>query len=237
MRHILTFAGKDMADFGVHISGEGTWKKPAADYERVSVPGRNGDLLFSNKRFNNVEIRYACGIVKDFDTNFTSLSEFLLSHTGYQRLEDSYHPDYYRVASFGGELSPDMTRLNREGQFELTFEAKPQMYLKKGERKMVLTEETQIYNPTLFDAKPLLRVYGTGRVTIGGVTVNIKTASEYTDIDCELEDAYKDDSSVNCNGNIELSGDDFPALSPGWTKVALSGMVTKVELTPRWWRL
>lgn len=237
MRHVLTFAGKDMADFGVHISGEETWKKPAADYERVSVPGRNGDLLFYNRRFENVDIKYPCGIVRDFDTNFVSLTDFLFSHTGYQRLEDSYHPDYYRLAFYSGDISPEMTRLNREGKFNLTFNAKPQMYLKTGEQKLIITEETEIYNPCSFDARPLMRVYGTGEITIGDNTLTINTADVYTDIDCEMEDAYKDGPETNCNGNISLSEDTFPVLTPGRNKITPGTGIFRIELTPRWWRL
>lgn len=237
MKHILTFDGKNMADFGVHISGEDTWKKPAADYEQVSIPGKNGDLLFSNNRYKNVEIKYPCGIIKDFDRDFSAMADFLLSHTGYRRLEDSYHPDCFRMAYFSGELDPDMTRRNREGQFDLVFTAKPQRFLKKGEQVNTLTSNGSLYNPTPFDAKPLIRVYGTGQLGVGSVTVTIRQAAVYTDLDCELEDAYKDNASNNCNGNIGLSGGSFPVLKPGNTGISLGTGITKVEVTPRWWRL
>lgn len=236
MRHVLTFAGRNLSDFGVHISGEDTWKKPAADYERVSVPGRNGDLLFSNKRYNNVDIQYPCGITRNFDNNFTSLVDFLLSHTGYQRLEDSYHPDYYRQAFFSGELEPELTRLNREGQFNLVFTAKPQMFLKSGEQKLIVTEETEMYNPTSYTAMPLLRVYGTGKITIGDISITITKVDGYTDIDCELQDAYGR-NSVNCNGNVVLSGDSFPVFPPGRTAITPGNGIFRIEVTPRWWRL
>lgn len=237
MRHILTFAGKDLWDFGVHISGEDTWKKPSADYEAVSIPGRNGDLLFFNNRYNNVEMKYPCGIISSFDTNFSAMADFLLSHTGYQRLEDSYHPDCYRLAYFSGSLDPELTKRNREGKFDLVFTAKPQRFLKKGEQKSTLTADGSVYNPTSFDAKPLIRVYGTGQLGVGDETVTIKQAAVYTDLDCEAEDAYKDSAANNCNGNIELSGDSFPVLKAGRNGISLGSGITKVEITPRWWRL
>ena len=61
MRHILTYNGKSTLDFGVHISGEDTWKTAAPDLERTSIPGRSGDLVSFNKRYKNVEIRYHIG--------------------------------------------------------------------------------------------------------------------------------------------------------------------------------
>ena len=83
----------------------------------------------------------------------------------------------------------------------------------------------------MFEAKPLLRVYGTGSVGIGSETLTITSANQYTDIDCDLQDAFK--GTTNCNGNIRLSSGSFPVLKPGYTGVTLSG-VSRVEIIPRW---
>ncbi len=237
MRHLLTLNGKSMRDFALVISGEDSWKKPTPDVERLSIPGRNGDLVFSNHRYENVEIKYHAGITKDFDQNFTALSNYLLSLTGYQRLEDSYHPDVYRMALLESALVPETTAKNKEGQFDLIFSCKPQMFLKSGEQKVVLTGNGSIYNPTMFESKPLLRIYGTGLVGIGGETITITAADGYTDIDCDIEEAYKDTAAINCNGNIELSSDDFPVLVPGINQITLASGITKIEIVPRWWKI
>ncbi len=237
MNHIFTLKGKNMRDFALTISGEDTWKKPKADVERLSIPGRNGDLVFSNRRYENVEIVYHCGITKDFDRNFSALAEYLLSLSGYQRMEDSYHPDVYRMALLESEISPEMTVRNRAGQFDLRFSCKPQMYLKTGEQKTTLTSSGSLFNPTRFASKPLLRIYGTGQLGIGEESIKITKANSYTDIDCDLEEAYKDTAAVNCNDNIELSGDDFPALQPGKNGIRLGSGISKVEVVPRWWRI
>ena len=54
----LTFNGKNSAEFGVWISGGGTYNAPARDVEMVSVPGRNGDISYDNGRFQNVAVTY-----------------------------------------------------------------------------------------------------------------------------------------------------------------------------------
>ena len=123
----------------------------------------------------------------------------------------------------------------KDSKQALTFSCKPQQYLKSGERRQILTGSGTVYNPTLFDARPLLRIYGTGQVIIGDVTVTVTECDEYTDIDCELEDAYKD--SVNKNGCLILSGGEFPVLQPGTTGIIFGAGVTKIELIPRWWCL
>ena len=235
MSHIFIYNGRSSSDFNLVLSGEDTWKKPMPDVERMQIPGRNGDLLLSNRRYSNVEVTYHAGIRRDFDTNFTAFMNFLLKEPGYHRLEDSWHGKYYRMAVLDKEISPKMNTLNRSGTFELTFSCMPQQYLKDGERLQVLTGSGTVFNPTMYDAKPLLRIYGSGRLTVGDEQVTVTDNDSYIDLDCELEDAFRD--AVNMNQSIELSSGDFPVLPPGSTSITFGSGITRVELVPRWWCL
>lgn len=228
----LYFAGKSSEDFKCHISGSGTFLSPSRDVQSVSVPGRNGDLHLDRGRFFNVEVVYPAFITKDFRANFDALKAFLLAQRGYKRLEDSYHPEYFRRAMFKGAIEPSMTTLNRAGSFELKFDCDPRRFLKDGERTIEVDNDITLINRTEYEAKPLVRAYGTGTFTIGGTTVQIVTADGYTDIDCDLQEAYK--GTVNCNNNIILTDGKFPELITGDNEISFTGL-TKLEITPRWW--
>ena len=102
--HTFVYNGKKSQDFNLILSGEDTWKKPMADIERMQIPGRNGDLLLSNHRYSNVTITYHVGIRRGFDKSFSAFMNFLLQEPGYHRLEDSYHPEYYRKAVMNTDL-------------------------------------------------------------------------------------------------------------------------------------
>ena len=67
-QHII-IAGRDLADFGVYISGNGTYNAPARDVKSVAIPGRNGELTLDNGRFKNVTVKYPAFIVEDFGRN------------------------------------------------------------------------------------------------------------------------------------------------------------------------
>ena len=233
--HIFIYNGKSSQDFGLNISGEDVWPRSAPDLKRTSIPGRNGDLLTLNHRYSNVDITYHAGIRRHFVVSFDALMSFLLSDPGYHRLEDSYHPDHYRLAVMESAVKPKPGAFNYDGTFDLKFSCKPQMFLKSGEKIDEFTANGTIYNPTLFDAKPLLRVYGTGQAQIGSETFKITSADTYTDIDCDLEDAYK--GTANLNANLVLSSGEFPVLKPGVNGVVLGSGITKIEITPRWWCL
>lgn len=233
----LIFDGKSTKDFGVWISGSGTWGSPERDVSHISIPGRDGDLTIDNKRFHNITVTYPAFIARGFRNKFDSFRAYMVSRPGYHRLEDSYHPDEFRMAEFYKAMEPEVGTLNSSGRFDLEFYCKPQRWLKSGEKvtaETTFTGNGQVYNPTLFSAKPLLRVYGTGSVKVGSETLTITSADVYTDIDCDLMDAFK--GTTNCNGNILLSSGNFPVLKPGYTGITLYG-VTRVEITPRWFSI
>lgn len=234
MKQYFNFDGKSSRDFEVWINGGGTFNAPERDMETVQIPGRNGDLSIDNGRYKNIDIKYPAFIVEAFRTNFDGFKAWLESKQGYKVLTDTYHPEYYRLARLKEPILPEMGAFNRFGIFDIIFDCDPRRFLNTGKNIKTLTASGVIKNPTLFDALPLLRVYGTGTVTIGGVAVKINVANEYTDIDCDMQEAYK--GTTNCNNNVTLSSGEFPKLSPGNNNIYLSG-VGKVEITPRYWTI
>lgn len=228
----LTINGKSSLDFEAWITGAGTFNAPAREVETISIPGRNGDLHIDQGRYSNVIITYPAFIAQDFVKNFDALKAYLMSQLGYQELEDTYNPEYYRRARYSGTLEPEMSQLNRVGEFNITFDCDPRRFLKVGKYPITMTQNGYIRNFTQFDALPLIRCYGTGTIYINGISISIPTANGYTDIDCETEEAYK--GSTSCNGNIVLNDDKFLKLEAGENRIAMTGL-TSVEITPRWW--
>lgn len=233
MNHFLTFDGKSTEDFGVYLIGNAVYNAPGREYEKVSVPGRNGDLLIDNGRYSNLELEYNFIIYENFTLNIRGFRNFLASKNGYFRLEDTYNPSEFRLAKWSNGIELEAVRAGDIGTGVVYFDCKPQRYLKTGEKTQTFTANGTIKNPTLMDAKPLVRVYGTGDVGIGSQTIKITSADGYTDIDCELQDAFK--GSVNCNQNIQLLSGDFFVLKSGDNGITLGTGITKIEIIPRWW--
>lgn len=226
----FVFGELNTQDFNVIISGEHTFASPERDVDVVAVPGRDGTLSIDNGRFDNVSITYPCAIVHGFREYFDAFKGALLSQKGYKRLADSYDVDHFRRARFISSLDPEMTQLNRHGQFEVTFDCDPRRFLKIGDKTLTISSGGVILNPTSYNAKPLIRAYGVGSLTIGEITITVQSADVYTDIDSELQEAYK--GSVNCNSNIILDDGNFPELTPGVNNITYTG-ITQVDITPR----
>lgn len=133
MGHKLVFNGIDTSDYGIIISGAGTYATPERDITSLSVPGRNGDIHFDNGRYNNIQVTYECGISKGFESKYLPFMRQMLSAPVYSRLEDDYHLDEFRLGTFRAEMVPDVGTIMRSGKFELVFDCKPQRFLKAGE--------------------------------------------------------------------------------------------------------
>lgn len=234
-RDYFTFGDLCSRDYNILLDGSGTVGAPERDVQTVSVPGRSGDLHLDNGRWKNTSLSYRCVMIRDFERQFAAFRAKLLATRGYCRLMDTIHPEEYRLAAFLAALEPETIPYNRAGAFTLTFDCKPQRFLRAGERAIRLGSPGVLANPTCFEALPLITVYGSGagRLAVGGVTLAINSISGYLVLDSDTQNAYKGTE----NKNAAISGQDFPTLPAGDTAVSWSGGITAVEIVPRWWRL
>lgn len=240
----FTFNGINSLTKGVYVSGKDTFNSPQRNYDRSSIPGRNGDLLIDYGTMGNVEINYDAAIFSDnpsvsYDKIVSDMKAWLLSSKGYCRLQDTYHPDYYRMGFFEGPIDFD-TILLEAGSTSLVFNCMPQCFLITGETPVTISASgNQITNPTLFDAKPLIQVSCTantaGTITINGHQINITNTNTDTIfmLDCEVEYAYST-ASGNPGIGTKVYGE-YPILKPGANTVSFSGCVTSLTIIPRWW--
>lgn len=231
MRNHFIYDGVSSRDLGIIVSGQGLFKAPARNVESISINGRNGDLHIDYGNFKNVEVTYKCGIGKNFVKKYDAFKAFMLDKSsGYRRLEDTYRPEYFRMASLSSDIDPDTYVSNKMGEFDLTFDCKPQLYLKSGENTETIASGAVLMNPTRFDALPLIRVTGSGTLTVGNTIVK---CTRTMIIDSESQDCYGDNGeNLNSSAVIE----EFPVLKPGTNGVTFTGF-SKVEITPRWWTI
>ena len=228
------FDGVRSRDFGLYVSGNGTYNAPERDISSVTIPGKSGTLTIDNKRFKNISVSYPAFIREKFKEHSDEVKQWLLSKSGYRRLEDSYHPDLFRKARFVGPVDFEMAALNKAGATALVFDCMPQRFFKHGEIPLPMTNGGVLHNETLFDALPLIRVYGTsGTLYVGNTVCQLNTINEYVDLDSETQNAYK--GTANCNMNVYIP--EFPVLAPGMTSIHWEGEIKQVRITPRWWTI
>lgn len=238
----LTFDGVNSKDYGVYITGAGVFSSPERDVELVSIPGRNGAFAVDRGRFSNIQVTYPAGVFGVDPAGFAdAISDFrnaLGSRVGYCRLEDDYNPDEYREAVFKAGLNVDAASLEA-GEFEITFECKPQRFLKSGEDPQSVSSGGTITNPTLFDARPVLQVWGYGDISINGQTLRIydTTIGDVNVFSAQSEaiaywyGTFDDTSLFNPGDTITVEGIEFTTRFQVRSSVALTGVSNPTVLS------
>lgn len=233
----------DSREYGIIMTAPPPEVFAERDVETISVAGRSGDLIRDNGRYKNLSLPYTCAILpvagKTLRQTVIDAVGALRVAAGYQRLEDTYNPDYFRYARITGGLSISSI-VEQAGEFTLTFDCKPQRFLADGEGTYVFLKPSYIFNHTNEIALPLITVYGTGpgEVTVGGVTVEILALEDQVTLDCEIQNAYRQvGDAAPENKNAEISAVVFPELAPGDNAISWTGDITRVDIIPRWWTL
>lgn len=232
----ITFDGTNLFNFGAIVGSGNSFGAPERDVDSEPIPGRNGDLIIDNGRYKNRRATYNAFIYRNAAANVAALRSFLASRgAGYYKLTDSYDAGHFVMARYNGPVDVSMRNLNRVAELNLTFDCKPQRFLTSGD---VFTEYSSasftVENPTAFDSKPIVRLYGTGYVEFAnGAKITVNTASgNYIEFDCETLNAV-DSNGTNANSKVTALG--VPALTSG--ENAMSKTLTKVKIKPRWWEL
>lgn len=227
--------GIDAGSVGIRLQAPVVFSKAVPVIETQTIPGRNGALIFNTGSYKNRSGSASCFCLQeDVEAAVSSAGRFLMGGHGYRRLETSDDPNHYWMARV--ENSPQIAiRLRTLAPFEISFDCKPQRFVKSGENAVVFTSNGSISNQYGQIALPLITMYGqgTGTLTIGSCVVDVKSLDGVLYLDSDTQNAYNDDGNQNMNINATY----FPTLPDGETRIAFSGGINRVEIVPRWWEL
>lgn len=234
--HEFYLDGVSCRRYCISVSGEGTFNGAERDIETLELPGHSGELTLDNHRFKNIPVPYPAIVLGDFRRNAAAARAWLLSVPGYRRLEDSYHPEEFRLARYHEGLEFKPWAYNRQGEVTITFDCMPQRWLKVGEEVVTLTAAGTLINPTLFEAQPLITVRGSGAgsLIVNGYVVTIDDVGGSVTLNTDICRAYagtiRRDQTIT--GKLERL-----RLQPGENTVSFTGGITAVEIIPRWWTI
>lgn len=229
----FTFNGISASSFGLWVEHRPPVVTPKRLIESISIPGRSGNLLRDTGAYSNITLTYQVAYKEDVRNKAVEIATWLYQPT-YCELENDYEPTYFRQAVYSSPFSVSDV-LGVAGRANITFECKPQRFLKTGKIPISATNGGEInnnYQPSL----PVITIQGSGHgsVTIGGSTVSITGQIDDLIIDSVNQNAVM--GGNNANNNISVSGG-FPTLVNGATEISWSGGVTGVTIVPNWWTL
>ena len=173
----LIFGNVNISDYGAFAFYCNIFDRPQRDVDTISVPGRNGDIVFDNGRYTNVDRVYILQVIGVAEAH--RLISDLVSTVGYQKLIDEYDPDYYFVARL--KEAPQITRFVGEAvEVSVTFDRQPQKWDALTEDVLLIDEEVaststpayaeiEIPNLTKNIALPVIEIETDGAFNVIGI--------------------------------------------------------------------
>lgn len=214
----ITWAGVSSDSIGCNLKIERypDLNRPRRKMDVYSVPGRNGDLILPQDAWENYVQKYEIyagdGVRGASPEAFTKVAAWLYGPSGYQKLIDSYEPEYYRLAYYEGGLDV-ANSLSRFGRATIEFVCRPERFLVSGEEEKTLTPNygnfnwLQLINPTAFKAKPVFRINYTATSASTDCLVRLQASANnagteywgiWVDHTCPTGTMYVDSQSLNC---------------------------------------
>jgi len=199
-------------------------ERPEANIEKVVVPGRDGFLTQDDGTYQSTVKACECELTRG--GNIDEISAWLV---GTDEITFSNEPDKKYKATIINKI-PFSKIVTQVHSFIVIFDCQPRKY-SIDNSIITLNAPGMIYNPGSTNAKPILKLYGTGSIdlVVNSNIVHLTNVSSYVMIDSELVDSYKD----TVLKNNDMSGE-FPELIPGSNAISWTGTVTKIEITPNW---
>lgn len=190
---VIYFNGISSKDLGIEVETFPKYEIPEKEVTKYEIAGRNGEIVVDHGTFKNVNVEYDISVlVKDGDYNsrLHAIASWLYSPSGYARLEDSYDSECYRMARMSSNTSFE-NLFNQAGKATLTFDCKPQRFLKKGEEQIEYNDTdstTTLINPSFFSSKPLLKICNIGQASTAG-TISVVGINGYNFLGDRIMDA------------------------------------------------
>ena len=211
--------------------------KPARKMNVVKIAGTNREFVEMEYAWETYDQTYTL-FVGDGTEDCTEEALIniakVLYKDGWQTLVDDYDDEHYRLAYYQGGLDAE-NRYTRLAKFDVTFRCRPERFLNSGDTPVSCPSGEAITNPTTYNAKPLIKITGSGSgtLTVGETTMSFTDIVDYLYIDCDKMDVYRLPTE---NRNSLMTGE-FPVLVSGDNIISFTGGITACEITPKWWEI
>jgi phage-related protein len=201
------------------------------EYEIIKVDG--GENLTKIKGFKDIPLKFDFAYLatpEEYIIKKSRIDNWLLSSIDKYLTYSLDEFASYKVKQI--EISATATTGRIMRHFSVTFICQGLKYMASGLNPIVVSNGMILNNFGNYEAKPLLKIYGSGNIyiSIGGKNFTINNISEFVNIDSEIKECFKDNST---NKGKDMIGD-WPILPIGSSLISWTGNVTKVEITPRW---
>lgn len=232
----IKYNGVTTKDLGLRLLDDITFSSSEKSVEFIEIDGVNGAKIKDNKRLSLVDRSFPF-VVYDSRTEITEIinklnNTFLNAPNKWCDFELSWDSNYLYKAFFYESFEVTGT-LKARKKCILNFKIHPIKYLKTGLNKQVITRGQRLVNPTKRLAKPLIKLRGTGDVTLNINTqiFRLKGVQGHIVIDSETQTAEWDNKEPQYDKVFSYP---FPHLELGNNTINWDNANFICEIIPRW---
>ena len=233
---MFTYKGRTSDEMFLKIESGLDFSSPARDINLLAVPGRDGDVVLDNGRYNSVVRTVPCRLFLPENSNIENAVEnihnWLNVDIGYHDFEWSGDSDFVYKALVHESFNTHRV-LNKYGRIVLNFRLHPIKYLRSSLTERSVQNNTNIQNPYNIDAKPLIRILGSGNIIIrvAGQELRLRgIANGGCIVDSETQTITSLDGRMTLFDRMESYP--FPVLRPGNNTITAHNGV-QLFITPR----
>lgn len=202
-----------------------------------SSVGIDRSILFDDNSYENRKISLTIGFKEGKTDVNERIAKLMASIDKGEYVDLVLYSDYkytYQVIR-SAEVSVTRPAANSEyREISLEFSAAPYKYLSDVEKSTIGINNVTLTNPTLFKAKPRIKIVGSGKIilTVNGEQFIFNDVDESIELDSSLQSVYKMSDGKAINQNNKMVIGPFPELKPGTNNIKVSSGTAAIE--PRW---
>lgn len=232
---IFTFNGRKNTEFGLRVAEGKKITTSGLDVERVTVAGRDGDLLISNNRLNSAELSFPVNFVKEkglIATEVYKISEWL-NVARYKDLTISYDPDFIYRAAYLETFSIEET-MRQFGKTTINFVCYPVKFYKQGRTTQTLSNGATVNGIGNVKANPVITLVGSGdcTLTINGRKTKLRAVQNKITLDMQARQVFSGNLPA-WDKVVRAPQYQMPYLDPGRNLISWDGDFT-VKMAPYW---
>ena len=212
---------------------------PLRKVEWTSPYGTDGDIPFDEGAYSNTSMDlYMLTDGNNAIQDRQALYNLLDGRGVYKDFIPYFDPDKIYRVMLNDKVSFDSRYYLKEVQsLSVKFTVKPYKYLVDNDPIIMDEKNGQAINPTNYTSQPIIKIFGTGPVTlkVNGFEYNIKEVEDTITLSSERYAAYQEYiTGILSNMNHQIMFKEYPVLEPGVNNIEVIGDVTRVVIEPRW---
>ncbi|QLY82229.1 distal tail protein Dit [Clostridium intestinale] len=232
-KYFIEFNNLNSLDLGLKVTKRPNFPLPKRRYETHDIQDGDGQLVEDLETFDDVKIDVEFNFIDRINIHIkvTKILNWLNKIDDYKLYFADDIERHYNVKMI--EYTDIERQLKVKGIFTISFICEPYKYYNQNNLISITTNNYSFYsNELVYNAPPLIKVYGSGNVTltINNEDILLKSISGHIILNSILKEAYNDNID---NLNDKMDGY-FPILKSGLNTLSWIGSVTKIEIIPNW---